>query len=242
MTRLQRLRAHAKRRGLPLAKVTRLWDVADLCGAATRRAGRSPSSRVVRPSAREWRADLYAARKVGALPGGLPEISPRAAILAGLVAAMKRGADADEMKLWTRAAVDLNLLRETTSGYELRRRITFSRETDGRWIASMSGVPLAGAYGRTKVEATRRLREAVAFYDEYDREVPAVEVRTWKEGRLWTSHADSVAGVYGIGRSASASERDLAEDLGLLLEHLRPRARAPRVVALLKPRPKRRTS
>jgi predicted RNase H-like HicB family nuclease len=44
------------------------------------------------------------------------------------------------------------------------------------------------------------------------------DVRTWEEDGIWTSHAPSVPGAYGLG--PTAAEADLAEALELLSEHL----------------------
>ena len=43
---------------------------------------------------------------------------------------------------------------------------------------------------------------------------------TWEEEGVWTSHAPSVPGAYGLGSTPAASKRDLEEALGLLAEYL----------------------
>ena len=43
------------------------------------------------------------------------------------------------------------------------------RETDGRFIASVSGVPGCHVYGLTRHQAIRRVRSALAFYLEQTR-------------------------------------------------------------------------
>jgi predicted RNase H-like HicB family nuclease len=43
---------------------------------------------------------------------------------------------------------------------------------------------------------------------------------TWKEGKVWSSHAPSVPGVYGLGSTSDGAERDLMEGLSTLAEYL----------------------
>jgi predicted RNase H-like HicB family nuclease len=58
---------------------------------------------------------------------------------------------------------------------------------------------------------------------------------TWQEDRIWSSHAPSVAGVYGLGSTAARAERDLMEALETMSEYLNrlgerlPRARTVRL-------------
>jgi predicted RNase H-like HicB family nuclease len=46
------------------------------------------------------------------------------------------------------------------------------------------------------------------------------DVFTWEEEGVWTSHAPSVSGVYGLGSTPTASKHDLEEALGLLSKYL----------------------
>jgi predicted RNase H-like HicB family nuclease len=42
--------------------------------------------------------------------------------------------------------------------------VVLDREVDGRWIASVPGVPGCHVYGRTSSAAVRRLKSALRFY------------------------------------------------------------------------------
>ena len=42
--------------------------------------------------------------------------------------------------------------------------VVFDRETDGRLIASVPGIPGCHAYGRSRREAVARVRSALRFY------------------------------------------------------------------------------
>jgi len=42
----------------------------------------------------------------------------------------------------------------------------------------------------------------------------------WEEEGIWTSHAPSVPGVYGLGPTPKASENDLVEALELMSAYL----------------------
>lgn len=46
------------------------------------------------------------------------------------------------------------------------------------------------------------------------------EFISWEEDGVWSSHVPAIPGVYGIGSSARAAEKDLAEGLELLSEYL----------------------
>ena len=43
---------------------------------------------------------------------------------------------------------------------------------------------------------------------------------TWQEDGIWSSHAPSVPGVYGLGSTADRAERDLMEALETMSEYL----------------------
>jgi predicted RNase H-like HicB family nuclease len=51
--------------------------------------------------------------------------------------------------------------------------ITYARESDGTWVASIHGIKDASiiAYGRTKTEAKKMVEEAFGFYLENHREL-----------------------------------------------------------------------
>jgi predicted RNase H-like HicB family nuclease len=46
------------------------------------------------------------------------------------------------------------------------------------------------------------------------------DVITWEEEGIWTSHAPSVPGAYGLGETPAESKHDLEEALGTLSEYL----------------------
>lgn len=50
--------------------------------------------------------------------------------------------------------------------------------------------------------------------------MPKYEFITWEEDGMWTSHAPSISGVYGVGKTASKAEEDLEEAVDLLFEYL----------------------
>jgi len=46
----------------------------------------------------------------------------------------------------------------------MKYTVVLDREEDGRYIASVPGVPGCHAYGRTSAQAVRRVKSALAFY------------------------------------------------------------------------------
>lgn len=42
----------------------------------------------------------------------------------------------------------------------------------------------------------------------------------WEEDGVWTAHAPSVPGVYGLGATPEASSKDLTEALELMSDYL----------------------
>jgi hypothetical protein len=46
------------------------------------------------------------------------------------------------------------------------------------------------------------------------------DVVTWQEGKIWSSHAPSVSGVYGLGSTSERAERDLVKGLRELSSYL----------------------
>lgn len=45
-------------------------------------------------------------------------------------------------------------------------------------------------------------------------------VVSWKEGRIWSAMSPSVPGVFGLGRTRRAAERDFAKALETLVDYL----------------------
>ncbi len=58
---------------------------------------------------------------------------------------------------------------------------------------------------------------------------------SWLEEGQWTAHSPSVPGVYGLGRTRAAAEKDLADgldDLFVYLEDIGERQPTPRRIAV----------
>lgn len=47
------------------------------------------------------------------------------------------------------------------------------------------------------------------------------EFVAWKDEGVWTAHSPSVAGVYGLGSTMAAAQKDLADAIAELLDYLR---------------------